>query len=204
MIPARLSLEVNSSVNEAAMAVAGEQRTFSVADYHRMADVGILTEDDRVELIEGRIIVMSPIGSRHAACVKRLNAFLSQHVAENALVSVQDPIQLNDYSEPEPDVALLRLRDDFYASGHPTAEDILLVVEVADTSEGYDREEKIPLYARSGIREVWLVSLLKNRVEVYTEPTGDLYRQVRYAMRGDVLNAQQLPNVHLAVDDIFA
>ena len=185
------------------MAVTVEQRPFSVADYHRMADVGILTEDDRVELIEGRIIVMSPIGSRHAACVKRLNASLSQQVAGNALVSVQDPIQLNDHSEPEPDVALLRLRDDFYAVGHPTAEDILLVVEVADTSEGYDREEKIPLYARSGIVEVWLVSLSKHRVEVYTEPAGDLYRQVRYAMRGDVLTLQQLPNVQLAVNAIF-
>lgn len=181
-----------------------EQRTFSVADYHRMADVGILTEDDRVELIAGRIIVMSPIGSRHAACVKRLNAYLSQLVGDDTLVSVQDPIQLDNHSEPEPDVALLRHRDDFYANSHPTPEDILLVIEVADTSEAYDREEKIPLYARSKLPEVWLVSLSKSRVEVYTEPVGTMYRHVRYALGGDTLIVQHMPMVQLAVDDIFA
>lgn len=186
------------------MATAVEQRIFSVADYHRMAEVGILTEADRVELIEGRIIVMSPIGSRHAACVKRLNASLSQQASSYVLVSIQDPIQLNDYSEPEPDVALLRPRDDFYATGHPTAEDILLLIEVSDTSEGYDREEKVPLYARSNIPEVWLVSLAKKRVEVFTEPVADIYRQVRYVLPGETLAAQQIPNVQLAVDDLFA
>jgi Uma2 family endonuclease len=185
------------------MASAVEQRVFSVIEYHRMAEAGILTEDDRVELIEGRINVMSPIGSRHAACVKRLNTFLSQQVTGDALVSVQDPIELNDHSEPEPDVALLRLRDDFYGTSHPTAEDVFLVVEVADTSEGYDREEKVPVYARSAIPEVWLVSLPKQRVEVYTEPVAGIYRNVRYALGGDVLIPHQLPNVHIAVDDIF-
>jgi Uma2 family endonuclease len=188
---------------EDGMASAVEQRVFSVTEYHRMVEAGILTEDDHVELIEGRINVMSPIGSRHAACVKRLNTSLSQQVAGNALVSVQDPIELDDHSEPEPDVALLRLRNDFYALRHPTTADIFLVVEVADTSEGYDREEKIPLYARSGIPEVWLVSLPKQRVEVYTEPVGDIYRQVRYALGGDVLILHQLPEVRIAVDDIF-
>lgn len=186
------------------MAAAVQQRTFSVTDYHRMAEVGILTEDDRVELIEGRIIVMSPIGSRHAACVKRLNTSLNQQIAGNALVSIQDPIQLNDYSEPEPDVALLCMRDDFYSAGHPTAEDILLAIEVADSSEGYDREEKLPLYARSAIPEVWLVSLPKSRVEVYTEPFGDIYRHVHYALPGDTLIPQMVPSVQIAVDAIFS
>jgi len=185
------------------MAAAVEQRAFSVTDYHRMVEVGILTEDDRVELIDGRIIIMSPIGSRHAACVKRLNTYLSQQVGGTAIVSVQDPIQLNDYSEPELDVALLRLRDDFYATSHPTPEDILLVIEVADTSEAYDREEKIPLYARSNIPEVWLVSLPKTRVEVYTEPVADMYRHVRYALPGDTLIVQHISTLQLSVDEIF-
>ena len=101
------------------MAAAVERRIFSVTDYHRMAEVSILTEDDRVELIEGRIIVAGPIGSRHAACVKRLNTLLNRLAIHDVLVSIQDPIQLNDNSEPEPDVALLRLRDDFYATSHP-------------------------------------------------------------------------------------
>jgi Uma2 family endonuclease len=185
------------------MATAIEQRVFSVADYHRMVDAGILAEDDRVELIEGKIIVMSPIGSRHAACVKRLNAALSQQLYGQALISVQDPIQLNDHSEPQPDVALLRPRADFYATGHPTASDVLLLIEIADTSEGYDREQKIPLYARAVIPEVWLVSLSKSRVEVYTEPVGDVYRQIRYALAGDTLTVQHLPNAQINVDDIL-
>ncbi len=190
------------SSSEVHMAVEITQRPFSVTDYHRMAAAGILTEDDRVELIKGKIIIMSPIGSRHAACVKRLNALLSQQVGGVALVSIQDPIRLDDYSEPEPDVALLRPRDDFYAHAHPTPTDVLLVIEVADTSEGYDRSEKIPLYARAAIPEVWLVSLPQNRIEVYTEPVADMYRQIRYALPGDVLVAQHVPGVQLSVDDI--
>lgn len=185
------------------MAGAVEQRIFSVTDYHRMAEAGILTEDDRVELIEGRIIVMSPIGSRHAGCVKRLNALLSQQVAGEAIVSVQDPIQLDDHSETQSDLALLRPRADFYAAGHPTAEDTLLLVEVADTSESYDRAEKVPLYARTGIAEVWLVSLSQRRVEVYTEPVAGLYRQMRYVLPDERLVSQQLPSIQLRVDDIL-
>ncbi|HEY0606670.1 MAG TPA: Uma2 family endonuclease [Herpetosiphonaceae bacterium] len=185
------------------MATAIEQRIFSVADYHRMAEVGILTEADRVELIEGRLIVISPVGSCHAACIKRLNAALSRQTSGHALGSIQDPLQLDDYSEPEPDVALLRPRDDFYATSHPTAEDVLLLIEVADTSEGYDHEEKVPLYARSNIPEVWFVSLAKKRVEVYTEPVAEIYRQVRYVLAGETLTVQQIPNVQLAADDLF-
>ena len=145
------------------MTIDSTQRAFSVTEYHQMTEAGILTEDDRIELIEGRVILISPIGSRHAACVKRLNALLSQRVGAAALVSVQDTIRLDDYSEPEPDIALLHPRDDFYAHAHPTPADLLLVIEVADTPEGYDREEKVPLYARAAIPEVWLVSLAKNR-----------------------------------------
>src|ERR671938_544657 len=141
------------------MSVQVAKRCFSVDEYYRMGEAGILTEDDRVELIEGEIIEMSPIGSRHAACVNRLNTLLGRHLRQTAIVSVQNPIRLDAYSEPEPDVALLRPRADYYESGHPTPADALLIVEVADTSADYDRIIKLPLYAKAGIPEAWLVDL---------------------------------------------
>src|SRR5579863_6654097 len=128
----------------------------SVADYHRIAEAGILGEDDRVELIDGEVRVMSPIGNPHAATVNRYNALLSTLVGKDAIVSVQNPIQLNDMSEPQPDVVLLRFRDDFYADKTPTPADVLLIIEVSDTTLAYDRLEKLPRYALAGIPEVWL------------------------------------------------
>lgn len=120
---------------------------------------------------------MSPIGKFHAACVKRLNElFIIFLVGRAATVSVQDPIRLNDFSEPQPDLALLKRRDDFYSSGHPTAEDVLLVVEVAESSVQYDGMIKIPLYARSGIPEVWLVDVARDPVEVYSRPVNGRYQ----------------------------
>lgn len=185
------------------MAVETIQRLFTAEEYHRMADAGILVEDDRVELIEGKIVRMSPIRSRHAACVLQLNMMFNQQAGNAALVNIQNPIQLDDYSEPEPDVALLRPRDDFYRNAHPTPADVLLIVEVADTSDAYDRSTKIPLYARAGIPEVWLVRLLKNVVERYTDPAGDRYQTVRQAAPGDTLTVQALPNVAVNVAALF-
>ncbi|MBI4639469.1 MAG: Uma2 family endonuclease [Candidatus Tectomicrobia bacterium] len=185
------------------MTVQAAQRLFTVTEYYLMAEAGILSEDDRVELIEGKIMNMSPIGSRHAACVKRLNTLFSRQVGQAALVSVQDPIRLDDYSEPEPDLALLRPRDDFYAQGHPTPADVLLIVEVADTSEEYDREVKILLYARAGIPEVWLVSLPRDLFEIYRRPTPNGYQDVRQARRGEIVVAQSIPGLTMAVDAIL-
>src|SRR5712691_10205844 len=130
---------------------------FTVADFARMTEAGIFAEDDRVELIDGEVRVMSPIGPRHAAIVKRLNALMSRKVADRAILSVQDPIQLTDYTEPQPDLAVLRVREDFYVQAHPVPADVLVVVEVAETSLEYDREEKIPRYAQVRIPEVWLL-----------------------------------------------
>jgi Uma2 family endonuclease len=123
------------------------KRWFSVDEYYRMAEAGILTEDDRVELIEGEIIEKGSITSRHAGCVNRLNAMLNRQFEQAAIVSVQHPVRIDGYSEPEPDVAVLKLRDDFYSEGHPTPADVLLVVEVADSSVEFDRNKKLPLYA---------------------------------------------------------
>ena len=119
---------------------AGEKWHFTTADYYRMLEAGILTEDDRVELIEGEVIQMTPIGKRHAACVKRLNALLGRRFGDAVIVSVQDPIHLSEGSDPQPDLALLRPRTDFYAQSHPTPADVLLLIEVADTSVEFDRE----------------------------------------------------------------
>ncbi|GIW50689.1 MAG: hypothetical protein KatS3mg081_0044 [Gemmatimonadales bacterium] len=152
------------------MAVQLMKRRFTVAEYHKMAEAGILGEDDRVELLEGELVAMAPIGSRHATCVRRLNYLLSRGVGERAIVDVQNPIRLSEYSEPQPDLALLKPRPDFYAAAHPGPEDVLLVVEVAETSADYDREVKIPLYARAGIPEVWLVDLAGAQIETFRQP----------------------------------
>jgi Uma2 family endonuclease len=179
------------------------RKQFTVAEYYKMAEAGILTEDDRVELIRGEIVQMSPIGSRHAGCVKRINALLTGIVARDAVVSVQDPIHIDDYSEPQPDVVLLAPREDFYSQAHPTPSDVLLVIEVADTSIGYDRREKLPLYAEFGIAEVWLVNLNFDVVEVYGNPAGGEYQSVREARRGETIALPGFAGAQLTVDDIL-
>jgi Uma2 family endonuclease len=185
------------------MAVRVSRRRFTVDEYHRMLEGGILAEDDRVELIEGEIVEMTPIGPRHAACVDRLNGLLTLRTAGRAIVRVQSPIQLGGHSEPQPDVTVLRPRTDFYAAGHPGPEDVLLLVEVVETSAEYDRQVKLPLYARSGIREVWVVDLAVGTIEAYREAAPDGYRQVRRFGRGETLSPEALPDAALGVDDIL-
>ena len=179
-------------------------RLFTVAEYHRMAEAGIFTEDDRVELIEGEIVAMSPIGSRHAACVKKLAALVRDLLSgKPVVVGVQDPVRLSDDSEPQPDLSLVRAREDFYAAGHPGPEDVVLVIEVADASVMYDRNIKIPLYARSGIREVWLVDLVRNAVEVHSKPVGSAYAQTRRFERGATVTSAELPELQIPAAEIL-
>ena len=185
------------------MAIETARRRFTVDEFHRMADAGILTEDDRVELIDGEILQMSPVGSRHATVVKRGNRLFSRAVGDRALVSVQDPIHLDPYDEPQPDLALLRPRPDDYAAGHPRPEDILLVVEVADSSLASDRRLKLPLYARAGIVEAWLVDLEGEAVEVHREPRRTGYALIRRYQRGERAAPQALPDVEVAVEDLL-
>jgi Uma2 family endonuclease len=184
------------------MGVQVQRRLFTVEEYHRMAEAGILSEDDRVELIEGELVTMSPIGSRHAACVARLTALLFP-VEGRGILWVQNPIRLGARSEPQPDVTLLRYRPDFYASAHPGPEDVLLVVEVAETSADADRSLKIPLYARYGIPEAWLVDLLEERIEIYRHPTPQGYRSLHIAHRGETVSPTALPDLELSVDEIL-
>lgn len=183
--------------------IAARRRPFTVSEYYRMAEVDILTEEDRVELIVGQIVAMSPIGSRHAACVKRLNLLMGKMVGDSMLIGVQDPIALDAYSAPEPDLVLLRPRADFYAEAHPSAADVLLAVEVADTSVDYDREVKLPLYAQAGLPEVWLIDLQESRIEVFAQPQGGAYQQRVEVTADATLTSPTIPQLALAAADLL-
>ena len=176
---------------------------FTVADYHRMAETGVLRPDARVELLDGQVVAMSPIGSRHAGCVNRLNRMLLQAVGSRATVGIQNPAILDDFSEPQPDVAVLKYRTDGYAERHPEPDDVLLLIEVMVTSADFDRDVKVPLYARAGIAEVWLVDLEAGRIEIYREPGDAGYAVVRTAGRGDNLTPLRLSSVTLPGADIL-
>lgn len=153
------------------------RRLFTVEDYYAMARAGILGEDDRVELIEGEIVVMSPASSPHAGCVNVLNRMLVQAAGDRAVVAAQQPLRLSELSEPEPDVAVLRWRDDCYRGRHPGPADALLVIEVARSSLHFDRGVKLPLYARHSVPVAWIVDLEANRVEVHRLPGPDGYAE---------------------------
>jgi Uma2 family endonuclease len=177
---------------------------FTVKDYHRMGEVGILPEDTRVELIAGDIVVREPIGSYHAGTVDRLTRLWTRILGERAVVRVQNPVELaQDDSEVQPDVTLLRPRADFYTRGHPVPADALLLIEVADTSLARDRRVKIPLYARAGVREVWLVDLIGDRVEVHRDPTAAGYGRVRTLGRGDSVVPEAFPDLTIAIADLL-
>ncbi len=176
---------------------------FTTDDYHRMIETGILGEDDKVELLEGEIVTMAPIGSLHAACVKRLNRLFSEMLGTDIIVGVQDPVTLGRHSEPEPDIALLKPRLDFYASGHPQPEDVLLVVEVADTSSAFDRKIKLPLYAKAGIRESWLANLDEECVEVFSKPSQEGYGRIEIFRKGEAILSGTFPDKAFNVDDIL-
>ena len=186
------------------MAVPVTRRRFTVDEYSRMADAGILSEDDRVELIDGAIVNMVPIGALHAGVIIRLNHLLSRLVGDRAMISPQNPVRLSDFSEPLPDVMLLCPRQDFYTSAHPGPGDVLLLMEVADSSVDYDRSVKVPLYARHSVPEVWVIDLQRGLVEVYRDPAPGGYREIRVARRGDRLSPLALPDVALSVDDILS
>jgi Uma2 family endonuclease len=180
------------------MSVQIARRHFNIIEYYRMAAAGVLSEDDRVELIEGEIIEMNPIGSRHAACVGRLTEILGRVAGNEAIVWVQNPVQVNEYSEPLPDVALLKRRDDFYAQANPRPTDVLLIIEVADSSVEYDHQIKIQLYARAGIQEVWLVNLPQKVIEIYAQPVNETYSEIRLVKQGENLTSDTIH--HLMID----
>ncbi len=178
------------------------RRKFTVEQFHKMAESGILNEDDRVELIRGEIIEMAAIGTKHAAYVRRLDKVLHRKLGDEVIISVQNPIGLDDSSEPQPDVVLLQPREDFYASAHPQPKDVFLIIEVADSTIKYDREVKIPLYAEEGVVEVWLVDINLECIEVYREPANGEYKKVEKFSKGDLV-IQAFDDVNTGVDEIL-
>jgi Uma2 family endonuclease len=182
---------------------ATPRRLLTVDEYHRMGEAGILTEDDRVELIEGELVAMAPIGTEHIAATNALTRLLVLAVGDRGIVSVGNPVRLTRHSEPQPDFSVLKPRDG-YRTTMPRPEDTMLAVEVANTSLEYDRKVKLALYARAGIPEVWIVNLAAEEVEVYRSPAADLYTSVTRACRSDTLTIEALAGVLIPVARIFA
>ena len=180
-----------------------KRRRFTVADFLRLAEIGFLADDERVELIRGEIIEMSPISEGHASTVMRLVSLLSRMFGQRALLSVQNPVQLDDATLPQPDVALLRPRDDFYGQRHPGPEDTLLLIEVSDTTLTYDRRVKTALYSAAGVMEYWIINLQKRQIEVYREPQSEGYRTTTRYAPGEMLSPLAFPDINLKVDEII-
>jgi Uma2 family endonuclease len=185
------------------MHVETTKKLFTVDEYYRMAEVGILGPEDRVELIDGEIIQMSPIGARHLGCVNRANRLFAAAFGVRVVVSVQNPLQLSNYTEPEPDIVLLKPRADEYAGKKPFAEDALLVLEVAETTLKYDRDVKAPRYAAAGVPEVWIENLNEDVLLVYRDPAGRSYRTSLTLRRGDSVSVGALADVAFPVDQLL-
>lgn len=185
------------------MSVQLQRRLFTVKEYHLMSETGILSETDRVELIEGEIIQMAAIGTRHATAVRRLNRLFHRLPEDTVIVDVQNPIQLSERTEPQPDLVLLRFRDDDYETAHPVPSEVLLLVEVADSTVDNDRDVKIPIYARSHIQEVWLVNLVENCLKVYRQPTPNGYSLILKLYAGQEVAPIAFPDFTVSVDWIF-
>ena len=184
---------------EAAPAV--ERWRFTTDDFHKMAEVGIFTEDDRVELIDGEIFRMTPIGGEHVDAVGRVNRLVVKAAGDDRIVHTQSSLALPPHGEPKPDFYVVQDRD--YAGKLPQAEDVLLVVEVSDTSLGRDRHTKLPMYAGAGIPEAWLVDVNSKRIERHTEPLNGIYRSIRIVEQGERLESTILSGLVMIVDEVF-
>jgi Uma2 family endonuclease len=180
------------------------KRLFTVDEYHRMGRAGILHERERVELIDGEIIQMSPIGRRHYVCVIKANSLFIRAFGDRAVISPQNPLLLNDWTEPEPDVVVLKGRPDFYAKKTPVPNDVLFIVEVSDTTLSYDQTIKLPQYAAAGIPEVWMEDLRNEALHVYREPSGKSYRAVQMLRPGDIVSPLVFIEITFQVDDLLS
>lgn len=176
-------------------------RKFNIDEYHKMAETGILTPEDQVELIQGEIITMSPIGTRHAACVNRLANLFPRLLGDRGIISVQNPIRLNNYSEPQPDLVVLNYRPDFYENKIPQPTEINLLIEVSDSTLKYDQDIKLPLYAQSNISEVWIVNLNNNTLDVYRQPQGKQYLTHQKSVQS--ISPLAFLDITLRMNDIF-
>jgi Uma2 family endonuclease len=177
---------------EHVMAIPFVRKRFTTHDFHLMAEAGILGEDDRYELIAGEIVEMAAIGAKHANYINRLNLHAVRELGDTYVISVQNSVQLSINHEPQPDLMILRWRDD-YDDRVPTSDDVMLLIEVADSALQYDRKVKLPLYAKAGIPEVWIVDVNGLRLTRYSQPDGEIYQVVRRARRGQALASTTIP-----------
>lgn len=191
---------VNTAITSASAPIP---KRFTIADLYRMDQTGVFAEGERVELIEGEILIMPVPGSPHSGSVNKTNTTMNARLSGRAIVSIQNPIEMGETDRPLPDLALLKLRPDYYTSSHPTAADVLLLIEMADSSLRYDRSRKLALYARAGIPEYWIVDLNGERVEVCRQPHGDEYLQRTVHLRGATLTITAFPDVAFLVDDLL-
>jgi Uma2 family endonuclease len=178
-------------------------RKFTVEQYHQMAEINIFHPEERLELIKGKIIPMSPLGLKHIATVNRLTNLFYRHLLDKALISVQNSIQLDNYTEPQPDLVVAKLRDDFYATKPIQPDDIYLLIEVSDSTVKYDKEVKIPLYAENKIGEVWLVNLNNNTIEVCTKPEDNFYQNIQILNQKKTFSPLSFPDFKINLSEIF-
>ena len=185
------------------MSAEVETYRFSVEEFNKLGEAGIFDEDDRVELLDGEIIVMSPIGTQHAGVVMQLTAMLSAKLKGCALIDPQNPTVIDEFSEPQLDIMLLKPKPDFYKTAHPRPQDILLLIEVSDTTLAYDRGRKLRKYAERELSEVWIVNLKNMTIEQYREPSGTEYSRSRIHQRGEQIVALAFPEVRFAVEELI-
>lgn len=179
------------------------ERLLSIEEYYKMAEVGIIGPTDRVELIAGKIITMSPIGSSHLATMNRINRLFSDLFRGTSIVQVQGPINLPPHSQPEPNVILLAYRADFYEHELPEATAVQLIVEVSKSTLQFDRSVKVPLYAEVGIPEYWIVNLPDQQIEVYRQPSGQSYLERHIAQKGEAIHCLAQPDVTIKVEEVL-
>lgn len=179
------------------------KKLFTVDEYHRMGEAGILGPEERLELIDGEIIQMSPIGHRHWVAVNRANMLFIEAFRRNAVVSPQNPVRLSDWTEPRPDLAVFKPRSDLYAAKKPTPADVLLIVEVADTTLRLDRNIKVPRYAAAGIPEVWIEDLNHDCLLVYRDPKKESYKTTFTLIPGDSVSPIAFPEIHFTIQDLL-
>jgi Uma2 family endonuclease len=172
-------------------------------EWRRLGEANIFPPESRLELINGEILEMAPIGFNHSGHLNRINKLFAKIIPDDVILSVQNPLQLGDLSEPEPDFMLLKPNDDFYSSRHPNANDVLLLIEVADTSLMFDQNQKLRLYALHGIPEYWLLNLNDLCLEVYRKPNGEVYAEKTTLCVGDTITLSQLDQITINIADIL-
>ncbi len=177
---------------------------FKVDDYYKMIELGILKDYEKAEIIEGELIKKITIGDRHAACVEKLNEILRDKLGKSVSLRNQQPVKFDDYNEPEPDLAILKRREDFYVRAKPTAKDILVLIEVSDSTLKYDRDVKLALYAKAEISEVWIVNLVNDIIEIHQKPNVGIYQLAKIFKRGETVASEALPDLSIAADEILS